>query len=258
MKIAVPIVLINKHDPSKAAEIKMDYDAPLLSLMKYCLSKTDLNLYHQLYKTNMMKHFTTSVYFPSATFNRNSIRLNRENKLVIYFSTSDLKLATAFYNALAYLHLQTQKARKHLTNPLMFDDKYIADVWKPYRVKDQKITKSEQLFKTVSPIIAENSDKRFISCTNQLNLDEYNRALRYAIKAKVKNNKNNSDLASLVDGFKFDPIATKKTVKREFGMFVEGTVGIFKLTGDPKLLNHLQENGLGIKTGTFNGMIVAI
>lgn len=255
MKLALPIELINKKDSTKVAEIKTDYDAPLLSLVKYGLSKTNPELFHELYDTNAMKHFATSVYFSSARFNHDKITLSRENKLVLYFSTSNLKLATAFYNAFAYLHLQSQKARKHLAKPIMFDNKYIADVWKPYRVKDQKITKSEQLFKTVSPIIVENNNKRFLSCTDQSNLDEYNRALCCAINAKVKSN---SELAGLVDSFKFEPISTKKTVKREFNMFVEATVGIFKLTGDPKLLNYLQENGLGIKTGTFNGMIVAI
>lgn len=255
MKLALPIELINKKDSTKVAEIKMDYDASLLSLVKYGLSKTNPELFHELYDTNTMKHFATSVYFPSAKFGRDKITLNRENKLVLYFSTSDLKLATAFYNTFAYLHLQSQKARKHLAKPIMFDNKYIADVWKPYRVKDQKITKSEQLFKTVSPIIVENSNKRFLSCTDQSNLDEYNRALRYAINAKVKNN---PELAGLVDSFKFEPISTKKTVKRGFNMFVEATVGIFKLTSAPELLNYLQENGLGVKTGTFNGMIVAI
>lgn len=255
MKLALPIELINKKDSTKAAEIKMNYAGSLLSLMKLGLSKTNSELFHELYDTNAMKHFVTSVYFPSAKFGRDKITLNRENKLVLYFSTSDLKLATAFYNTFAYLHLQSQKARKHLAKPIMFDNKYIADVWKPYRVKDQKITKSEQLFKTVSPIIVENNNKRFLSCTDQSNLDEYNRALRYAINAKVKNN---PELAGLVDSFKFEPISTKKTVKREFNMFVEATVGIFKLTSAPELLNYLQENGLGIKTGTFNGMIVAI
>lgn len=255
MKLALPIELINKKDSTKAAEIKMNYAGSLLSLMKLGLSKTDPELFHELYDQHTLKHFATSVYFPSAKFGRDKITLNRENKLVLYFSTSDLKLATAFYNTFAYLHLQSQKARKHLAKPIMFDNKYIADVWKPYRVKDQKITKSEQLFKTVSPIIVENNNKRFLSCTDQSNLDEYNRALRYAINAKVKNN---PELAGLVDSFKFEPISTKKTVKREFNMFVEATVGIFKLTSAPELLNYLQENGLGIKTGTFNGMIVAI
>ena len=255
MKLALPIELINKKDSTKVAEIKMDYAGSLLSLMKLGLSKTDPELFHELYDQHTLKHFATSVYFPSARFNHDKITLSRENKLVLYFSTSNLKLVTAFYNAFTYLHLQSQKARKHLVKPIMFDDKYIADVWKPYRVKDQKITKSEQLFKTVSPIVIEDGSKCFLSCTDQSNLDEYNRALRYAINAKVKSN---PELAGLVDSFKFEPISTKKTVKREFNMCVEATLGMFKLTGDPELLNYLQENGLGIKTGTFNGMIVAI
>ena len=80
MKLALPIELINKKDSTKVAEIKTDYDAPLLSLVKYGLSKTNPELFHELYDTNAMKHFATSVYFPSAKFGRDKITLSRENR----------------------------------------------------------------------------------------------------------------------------------------------------------------------------------
>lgn len=253
MKFAVPICLIDHQNDNHT--INMDYAGSLLSLIKYGLSKTDPNLFHQLYETNTLKNFTTSVYFPNAKFKKDKIQLNQENKLIVYFSTSDTKLALAYYNAFTYLHIISKKSLKNLCDPIMFDDHYIVDVFKLYQVSDQPIKQESQFFKTVSPIVIKNDHKRFISCVDESNLDEYNNALKYAIKKKVKLR---SDLQALVDTFKFEPIQTKKTIKREFNLYIEATVGIFKVTADPKLLNYLQANGLGIKTGTFNGMIIAI
>ena len=57
MKLALPIELINKKDPTKVAEIKMDYAGSLLSLMKLGLSKTDPELFHELYDQHTLKHY---------------------------------------------------------------------------------------------------------------------------------------------------------------------------------------------------------
>lgn len=61
-----------------------------------------------------------------------------------------------------------------------------------------------------------------------------------------------------MDTFDFKAINMKKVVRKEFNTYIEGTTGVIQLSGNPKLLNYLQKSGLGIKTGSFNGMIVAI
>ena len=255
VRFAVPIYLTNKKESDSPVVIDMDYNGKLLSLMKLGLSHVNKDAFDKLYLQNKQKLFATSTYFLQARFAHNSIYLNRKGKLVLYFTAYDKTLGLNFYNAFAWLRIQSDKAKRHLTRPLTFGSDYNAEVGKIYLINETPVLKSKQLFKANSPIVIQNENKRFVSCTDDSNLDEYNKAIRFSTLKKVDKY---PELKDYVSDLVFKPVKTRKTVRKMFGNNIESTVGMFELTGNPKLLTYLEQVGLGINTGTFNGMITAI
>lgn len=248
MRFAVPICILPKDAEKAEIKINIDYDAYILSLIKKGLSTENHQLFKELFEKPTQKCYTTSVFFPNATFTKDSIILNKNGEMKLYFSTSNTNLAINFYNSFIYLnHLDAEK--------LPFGPDYLADVKKLYTIELPKITKDRVIFKTMSPIVVRDDDARFISCPNDSNEEEiakFNDALRRNTFNKLKDNE---QLASTVKDLKFKPIKMRKTVRKSFGLNIECTKGIFELKGNPTLLNFVQESGLGEKTGTFSGMV---
>lgn len=249
MRFGIPICIQEKEANKKSKiEIPIDYDAYVLSLIKTGLSATNPDLFKDMYGKPTQKCYSTSLFFPNATFNQDSIVLNEDGEMKLFFSTENMNLAINYYNA--FIHLNHLNAEK-----LPFGHKYFADVRKLYTVPLPKITKNKVLFKTMSPIVLRNSDGRFISCPSDATKEkiaEFNKSLRRNTFNKLQNN---AQLASTVKTLIFKPIKARKTVRKSFGLNIECTKGIFELAGNPTLLNYVQESGLGEKTGTFSGMI---
>lgn len=251
MKFGIPITVQNKNNSKKPVFIDINYDGHFISLIKLGLSSVNPDLFEALYHTTKPKQFTTALYFPKANFSKDEIKLNENGQVTMYFSVSDSKrnLIFNFYNAFAWLHHQSIK------KPLEYDGAHTAVFGRIFKVKDTPITLDYQIFKTVSPVVAQNAKHRFISCTDDSNVDEYAKALQSALRFRYSNEKN---VLKLVDTLKFEPLATRKVVIKQFKIYVEATVGMFKLEADPKLLNLIQQGGLGSRTGEFCGMVRAI
>lgn len=248
MRFGVPICILPKNKEKAKIKINIDYDAYILSLIKTGLSAENQTLFKELFEKPTPKLYSTSVFFPNATFTKDSIILDKSGEMKLYFSTSNTNLAINFYNSFIYLnHLDAEK--------LPFGHEYLADVKKLYTIELPTITKDRVIFKTMSPIVVRNDDGRFISCPSDSTEEEiakFNDALRRNTFNKLSDNE---QLASTVKDLKFRPLRMRKTVRKSFGLNIECTKGIFELEGNPTLLNFVQESGLGEKTGTFSGMI---
>ncbi len=248
MRFGIPIRVLPKNAEEKEIKINIDYDAYILSLIKTGLSAENPILFKELFGKPTQKCYTTSVFFPNATFKKDSIIFDKSGEMKLYFSTSNANLAINFYNAFIYLnHLDAEK--------LPFGHEYLADVKKLYTIELPKITKNRIIFKTMSPIVVRNDDGRFISCPSDSTeeaIAKFNDALRRNTFNKLNNNE---QLASTVKDLKFKPLKMRKTVRKSFGSNIECTKGIFELEGNPTLLNFFQESGLGEKTGAFSGMV---
>ena len=250
MRFGVPIVLKHRDLSNSPVSISINYDAPLLSLMKLGLYKTNLDLFKKLYEAPTQKLFATSVYFPGAKFTKDKIILGKENKLVLFFSTDDLNLGMSFYNAFIYLH-HVSKTSTALT----FGPDLTAEVWKLYLVNVPKITQNKVLFKTMSPIVLRDPNNKFLVCTNKDDMQKFNEVLVQNTIGKLTNH---PELLAYAKELKFIPIHTKHTIRKEYNLAINATRGLFILQGNPVLLNFLQNAGLGSKTGSFAGMITAI
>lgn len=252
MRFGIPIYLHSKN-PSEKTEIKIDidYDAYVLSLIKTGLSAENPSLFKELFEKPTQKCYATSVFFPNATFTKDSIILNREGEMKLYFSTANTNIGINFYNAFIYLN--------HLdVSTLPFGHEYLADVKKLYTIELPKITQNRAIFRTMSPIVVRDNNGRFISCptnTTEQEIIKFNEALRRNTFNKLKDS---PMLASTVEELRFKPLKMRKTVRKSFGLNIECTKGIFELEGNPTLLNYIHSSGLGEKTGSFSGMISLI
>lgn len=255
MRFCVPIVLKNKSDPAKAVVLESNYNGYFLSLIKLGLASTNPALYAHLYKQKNVKDFATSVYFPSALFDYTKIHLNRDGKVLLNFTTNDRSLGFNFFNAFMFLHQQSLKANKKQVPPLAFNKDLVADVWKLSMVNTSAIVTDSAKFRTLSPILLKNKDKKYLVCANETDIASYNDALRSYLHLKLAGN---SHLQKLSEQLVFEPIFTKKVVRRMYGVPLDTTTGVFRLKGDPELLTYLQDSGIGSSTGSFCGMIEKI
>lgn len=254
MKLAIPMYITNKQNPEKPASININYAGHFISLIKLALSSVNTNLYEDQYHTTKAKNFATCLYFPGideSHFHKDSIDLNKDGQVMMYFSVPDSmrNLSYNYLNAFIWLHQQTLK------KPLEYDANNNVKVGSVFTVRDTSITLDHQIFKTASPIVAQNKDHRFISCTDDSNIDEYTDALKSTLRFKYANDQR---ILKHIDSLTFNPLATKKRVLKQFQINVEATTGMFELTGDPELLNLIQQGGLGSRTGEFCGMVRAV
>ena len=56
----------------------------------------------------------------------------------------------------------------------------------------------------------------------------------------------------------FQPIQCKKVLVKQYGIFVDATIGIFSLKGDPDFLQYLYQAGMGSKHSMGYGMLDVI
>jgi CRISPR-associated endoribonuclease Cas6 len=241
MRIGIPLSLYPREE-KEIAILDISYQSKMLSLVKRGLSNYNPELFKKLYLSNTVKNFATSVYFPHAQFVEKKIILGDEQNAIVYFSTSDIKLGLNFFNAFQWLHQQS---------PFQFNKRLDVRVGKIFDVPLPVITSSQAIFKTMSPLVVRRQDGYFLSCVNNKMGEEYRRALVASVKVHLSS----SNLSSLADTLQFEPCEMKKTVMNPFGQYVEASVGTFKLTGDPLLLNEILNSGLGGKRGSFAGML---
>lgn len=255
MRFCVPIILKDKNDPDKAVVLDNNYNGKFLSLIKLGLSSTNPELFDHLYKEKASKNFTTSIYFPNAQFDQGKILLNRKGEVLLNFTTSDRALGLNFFNAFMFLHQQSLKAEKKQSLPLTFDKKLNAEVWKLSIINNHPIQADTVIFKTLSPILLKDVNRKYVVCENGSDSEAYNKVLKsYLVKRFVKQPK----MQKLFKTIKFEPIHTNVDIRNLYGRLVPATSGIFRMIGDPQILTYIQDSGLGKSTGSFFGMVERI
>lgn len=181
-------------------------------------------------------------FFPHAQFYGKEIILGPEQNAILYFSTSNINIGLNFFNAFQWL-------RQH--SPLSFNDQLDVKVGKIFDIPLPTITSSQAIFKTMSPLVVRQQNGYFLSCTSRQVDPEFKEALIASVQAHL----NTPKMVAQTEQLEFQPIKMRKTVMNPFGQFVEASVGTFKLSGDPLLLNEIFNSGLGGKRGAFAGML---
>lgn len=220
--------------------LPQDMDRLLVSFLKASAQNYSRDFFDALYdkKKSIIKPYTFSTYLPNAKFADDRILLGQPG-FTMYFSDADLGQMIQFFNA-----FRLMKMKKY---PMAGNSMQLTSVMLQRR---KEITDSEVIVKMSSSLIVrrhnqeDNSDQYFTF--EQPGFGE-------ALKENVEIFLQKLGLQVSTEGFAVIPLKGKKVVAKVFGRPVDASIGVYKLTGSPELLNLLYLAGLGARRSSGHG-----
>lgn len=216
-----------------------DYRRIILSYIKKSLSEIlDGRYYSQYFKDTIQKDFCFTVNLPKSKFTKDEIILEN-NSIKVLFTTED-RQRTGLILQQAFMK---QKNKKFLIpNQNSITLKQI------HQQREQKITSSKVIFKTYGLCIRDhnketNKDNHYVYSD-----EKFNEQLKVVLKNQISQTGFSKDI---VDSIKFSPINCKKVLAKHYNTYVDTTVGSFLLEGNPLLLQHLYNVGMGSRNTMF-------
>ena len=224
---------INLYFSLKNNVISIDYSKFIVSYIKQCLFLYDKELYKKWYEgKNEIKPFTFSVYFNNPVFKGEKIILGNKD-MIVYFKMPISEDTIRLYNA--FLARFKNKEEFKITDNSMLLTHLYSEVLKEF--EDNHL-----IIKMNSPLISRNHDR-------QTNKNKYYLATDPEFKETIKMNISNVierlNLNLALKDFEIKPLKTTKTVVRLYGSMIQGSLGIFEIKGNKKLLNFLYQAGIG-------------
>ena len=221
-------------------ELPKDTDRLIVSFFKASIQQYRPELFQKLYNKDrsVIKTYTFSLYLPGAVFEKGVIKLTKP-EFTVFFSDADEGELLHFYNAF--------KRMKWIAYPMSQNSMTLELL----RIQKRNvITDREVVIKMQSSLIVrehdpnENKDTYF--SVGQPGFEE-----AFVRNTEVMLDKLGVDMST--DGFYIAPIKAKKVVVDVFSRKTDASVGVFKLCGDPELLNFLYLTGLGVRRGAGHG-----
>ena len=266
----------------KVRKLPILYRHRLMALIKEVLELADSGYKDSIYPENLKitKPFTFSVFIPPGFSQRKERFIVDEDiaiedtvlypgdgkDLSFFVSSSDYEFIINLYNGLLKLE------RFKITDFLSPDDERQEEFFQIGRVfllNERKITGSEVMFKTMSPLSVEDENDRPINIFHNkdrtINNDELER-LNYHLNAIQERRLRALRGYGLKRPLTFIPVKLKnKGIKHTLRGFRKQTgkpymvlttyQGTFCLKGDPEDLQFIYQTGLGLRTGQGFGMI---
>lgn len=220
--------------------LPQDLDRLLVSFIKASAQNYSRDFFDVLYDKDrsIIKPFTFSTYLPGARFVEDRILLGQPG-FTMYFSDADLGQMIQFFNA-----FRLMKMKKY---PVSGNAMQLTSVMLQKR---KEITGSEVIVKMSSSLIVrrhhqeDNSDQYYT-----FDQPEFGKTLKENVEIFVQK----LGLQVPTDTFAIMPLKGKKVVARVFGRPVDASIGAYKLTGSPELLNLLYLAGLGVRRSSGHG-----
>ncbi|WDV44544.1 CRISPR-associated endoribonuclease Cas6 [Clostridiaceae bacterium M8S5] len=222
----------------------LDYRPVIISLIKHSLTEYDDGRHFKTYyDVGKQKNFSFAIDIPNSKFTKDMILVPRK-KLYMIFSTDDIGTGIVFFNALS-----NQKNKPRFRLPMNNS----ISIKKVITIREDIITNDSVNVIFKSPLCIRRHDK-------ESNKDMYYSYKRKEFDEVIKNvisrQISNAGLsASLLDGFCITPIRCKKTVVRHHSKFIEVSLGVFNLKGNPTLLNYLYSSGIASRKSSGFGLI---
>jgi len=219
-------------------ELSKDYRRIVLSYLKFALSECNDGKYFEKYfKDTIQKDYCFSVLMKGPKFSKDKILLE-EPRIKILFSCDDRR-KTGLILFSAFLGIKNRKF------PLANNN---AMVLKRIDQKSEKlITESTVYMQTVlgNGLCIREHDRetnrdRFITFEDEDFKEKASEIL--SIQAKSAGFSENK-----ASGISLEPVQCKKVVVLHYGVYIDVTVGIIKMTGDPDVLQYLYSVGAGSK-----------
>lgn len=233
MRFKLIFNLENEHFP-------IQYRKNIMSFIKLSLTHYNEEYYKRLYnqRDNIIKPYAFAVFLKEAKFQEDEI-IVKSKKMELNITIADYEIAVILYNAFnhqKYRRFSLDKNSMTLENIMMLLEK--------------EIEKDNIVIKFMSPLIVRNRKEQkdfYYSFEHK----EFLETLKINIKEQLK-------ITNLpieyVDNFKIERLEGKKVITKFYEKKIEGTLGIFKISGNKELLKYLYQAGIGSKRSSGFGM----
>lgn len=227
----------------KKPELDIEYRRTFLSLLKNSFQQASSEVYEKFYGSGTpMKPFTFGVFLPHPEFKDNKVYL-KSTEITLNFSTYLSDLGIYFYNSLI------RGKRRFVPYPLAGGNEM--SLGRVSLQKEKQIKSSEAVFKTLSPVLArlhhkEHNEDEYLTKANQLFVPQVEEILRVMVE----------ELLGRKERVEFTPVSLSDGIPiKHYGVFVDGTTGIFKLTGHPEVLDFVYKVGIGSRRSEGFGLL---
>lgn len=187
---------------------------------------------------SISKAFCFSYYLPQPQFQEDKIIL-RSSNFSIFFSDANLEELLRFYNGFLKLKFEEYPIKGN-----------IMELKSVFLNKMKEIQDDTIVIKMLSPLlvrshdVATNKDKYYLF--SEIGFSE-------ALKKNIEVQLRRLGKSFPMENFSITPIKAKKVVVPNFGQKLDGNLGVFKLTGNPDLLNFLYQAGMGSRRNEGRG-----
>ena len=224
----------------ETTEVPAELDKVLVSFLKAASENYSPVLFEKLYnkKSSIIKMYAWSLYLPGARFTQEKIILN-QNRFSMTFSDADMGELIEFYNAFVLM--------KYKVYPMNQNSMKLMSV----KVKNiPEIQDTELIIKMRSALIVrkhdstDNSDQ-YYTCEDSEFGEMVTENLRIFLEKL--------NLRMDISDFSITPLKGRRVVTRIWGRPIDGSIGIYRITGNPALLNLLRGAGLGTRRSLGHG-----
>ena len=221
-------------------ELPVDLDKVILSFLKASIENYSQDLFEKLYnkRQSVVKMCCWSCYLPQAQFASDRIRLGM-NKFTINFSDADIGELVMFFNAFSLMKYKTFHMNRNSMKLMSVKTKRL-----------REIEETEIIVKMQSSLVARkhNSDDNtdiYYTCDDP-EFPEIVKENHRIFLQKVNIERNIKDIS-------ITPVTGKKVVARIMERYVDTSIGIYKITGHPRLLELLYAAGIGTRRSEGHG-----
>jgi CRISPR-associated endoribonuclease Cas6 len=227
-------------------EIPKDNKSIWISFLKNSLTQACKGKFYDTYFAGTkMKDYTFSVLLPSPKFVGEKIILDH-NQVKLLFSADDK-------NKTGLIFFQAFIAAKQKRFPL--PEGNAITLKRINQMREKLITSSKVMFRTVTGggLVVRDHNRE----TNRDKfLTFYDEGFAEQLKQVLKMQAKEAGFAEKWgEEISFKPVQCKKVVVKQYKIFVDATIGIFQLEGNPDFLQYLYQAGAGSKHSLGYGML---
>lgn len=224
--------------------ISIQYRKSIISFIKHAIQEYDENLYQEMYAKNNKKTFTWAPILSKPKFEQEKIILKDTNFSIIFSA----------YNYLYGLHIYNaflkQKYQKFSLNQNSMTLKSIS------MIPEKQIITNKIQIKMSSPIVCRNHNKETLKdMYYSFERPEFEKYIKINILEQMEKERLDS---SLLEGFKIQPVDSKKIIVKLYEKKIETSIGIFEVEGKTELLDYLYRAGIGSKKAMGFGLFEII
>ena len=228
------------------AELPQDNKSIWISYLKNVMTNcADGKFYDEYFSSSIVKDYAFSIILPKPKFFNNKVIL-QSNCVKMIFSADDRhKTGFIFYSAF----IENKNKR------FLLPDKNAMILKNIRNLQEKKITSKQVIFKTVTGgglIIREhnreqNKDFYYTYADKEFGVQAERVIKQQAVAAGFPQSK--------ADCIRIMPLKCKKIVVKQYGIYIDATIGFFEVEADIDILQYFYQAGMGSKHSMGYGMM---